>query len=57
MTLLATLFSMIAFAGVYALIATMLGDHRQRLVMALAGPLAIGHDAPIRRRALPPHAA
>ncbi len=37
MTMLLTLVTMLAFAGVYALIATMIGDHWTALATALAG--------------------
>ena len=37
MTILMTLVTMLAFAGVYALIATMIGDHWSALSDALAG--------------------
>jgi hypothetical protein len=37
MTMLLTLVTMLAFAGVYALIATMIGDHWPAITLALAG--------------------
>lgn len=37
MTILMTGVTMLAFAGVYALIATMIGDHWPTLLAALAG--------------------
>ena len=49
MTMLMTLVTMLAFAGVYALIATMLTDHLPALIAALAGGAPTGNQ-PIASR-------
>jgi hypothetical protein len=57
MTMLLTAFTMIAFAGVYALLMTMLGQRAEALVTALTGRPQTTRPKTTRPAVQPPAAA